>query len=68
MTQVSLYHERLGLLLTCRDAVDFHENVYLREITVENMDPRERERFASFSPRISTSRVTMWVTPPPLTR
>ena len=43
VTQVSLYHERLGLLLTCRDAVDFHENVYLREITVENLVPRARE-------------------------
>ncbi|HYB20828.1 MAG TPA: glycoside hydrolase family 15 protein, partial [Thermodesulfobacteriota bacterium] len=43
ITQISLYHADLGLLLTCRDAVDFHENIYLREIVVENMAPRERE-------------------------
>ena len=32
VTRVSLYQRELGLLLVCRDAVDFHENVYLREI------------------------------------
>ena len=43
ITQVSLYHEGLSILLTCADAVDFHENIYLREVLVENMAPRERE-------------------------
>jgi oligosaccharide amylase len=43
ITEVSLYHEGLGLLLACRDAVDFHEDVYIREIRVENMTPHERE-------------------------
>ncbi|KAF0218369.1 MAG: glycoside hydrolase 15-like [Geobacteraceae bacterium] len=43
VTRISLYHRELGLLLACRDAVDFHENVYLREIEVENMHPAARE-------------------------
>ena len=43
ITQVSLYHEGFGLLIYCRDAVDFHENIYLREITLENLTPRGRE-------------------------
>ena len=42
VTQVSLYHPDLQILLTCRDAVDFHENIYLKEITVENLLPAER--------------------------
>jgi GH15 family glucan-1,4-alpha-glucosidase len=43
VTSVNLHHRELGLLLICRDAVDFHENVYLREISVENLVPRARE-------------------------
>lgn len=43
VTQVSLYHRELGVLLACRDAVDFHENIYLREIIVENLFFEERE-------------------------
>ena len=43
VTQVSLYHEEMGLLLVCHDAVDFHENIYVREISVENLRPRPRE-------------------------
>ncbi|HTY20874.1 MAG TPA: glycoside hydrolase family 15 protein [Geobacteraceae bacterium] len=43
VTQVRLFHRELGLLLLCRDAVDFHENIYLRGIEVENMRPEERE-------------------------
>ncbi len=43
ITQVSLFHEGLGLRLKCRDAVDFQENVYLREISVENLSSRPRE-------------------------
>jgi GH15 family glucan-1,4-alpha-glucosidase len=42
VTQVSLYNERLNLLITCRDAVDFHEDVYLREVTVENLHSTRR--------------------------
>jgi GH15 family glucan-1,4-alpha-glucosidase len=43
VTRVSLYHRELALLLVCRDAVDFHENIYLREIEVENLHPEGRE-------------------------
>jgi len=43
VTEVALYHEKLGLLLTCSDAVDFHENVYLRKIVIENLRPEARE-------------------------
>ncbi len=43
ISQVNLYHSGLGLLISCRDAVDFHENLYLREISVENMRPMPRE-------------------------
>lgn len=43
VTQVHLYHEGLGLLLTCQDAIDFHENLYLRKIGIENLAPRRRE-------------------------
>ncbi len=42
VTRVSLYHKGMGLLLMCRDAVDFHENVYVREIVIENMLPQDR--------------------------
>jgi glucoamylase len=43
VTRVSLYHKNLGVLLMCRDIVDFHENIYVREIIVENMVPHERQ-------------------------
>jgi glucoamylase len=43
VTEVNLYNQQLGLILTCHDAVDFHENVLLREITVENLEPGKRE-------------------------
>jgi len=43
VTRVNLYHRELGVILTCRDAVDFHENIYLREIDVENLLPEQRE-------------------------
>jgi glucoamylase len=43
VTHVNLYHQKMELLLTCRDAVDFHENIFLREITLKNLAPRDRE-------------------------
>ena len=43
VTLVRLSHERLGISLECRDAVDFHEDVFLREITVKNLLPKKRE-------------------------
>lgn len=42
VSQVSLYHPDLKILLMCRDAVDFHENIYVREIIAENMTPESR--------------------------
>ena len=49
VTHVSLSHPDLPLAATCRDAVDFHENVYLREITVTNLlaEKRSLELFLS---------------------
>ena len=35
VTRVTLYHKNLGVLIMCRDIVDFHENIYVREINVE---------------------------------
>lgn len=43
VTSVTLLNEKIGLCLICRDAVDFHENIYLREITIKNILPRDRE-------------------------
>ncbi|MEW6428083.1 MAG: glycoside hydrolase family 15 protein [Thermodesulfobacteriota bacterium] len=43
VTRVSLYHPELAVLLGCRDAVDFHEDIFLREITVENLADRPRQ-------------------------
>ncbi len=49
ITQVTLYHQGLSLRLICRDAVDYQENIYLREILVENIDSRPREIRLFFS-------------------
>lgn len=49
VTQVSLRHRGLGLRLACRDAVDFHEDIYLREITVENLEGQARQVRLFFS-------------------
>ncbi|MBI5015484.1 MAG: glycoside hydrolase family 15 protein [Deltaproteobacteria bacterium] len=55
VTEVSLYREDLRLLLTCRDAVDFHEDVYLREVAVENLAPERREVRLFFCQNFSIS-------------
>ncbi len=55
VTQVTLYHKDMGLLLSCSDAVDFHENIYIRDITVENMVPRDREVRLFFSHNLDIS-------------
>jgi GH15 family glucan-1,4-alpha-glucosidase len=47
VTRADLYHKDLGLLVTCRDVVDFHEDVYVREIRVENLRGEDR-RIAFF--------------------
>ncbi len=43
VTAVDLRHDGLELAVKCRDAVDFHENVYLRDIEVRNLSSRKRE-------------------------
>ncbi|MCL6622333.1 MAG: glycoside hydrolase family 15 protein [Syntrophobacterales bacterium] len=59
VTDVRLYHDSLQLLLRCRDAVDFHEDVWLREVEVENLapDPREVRLFFSLDLSISGNNV-----------
>ena len=42
VTQVTLYNPALNLRLVSQDIVDFHENLYLRQITVENLNEDER--------------------------
>ena len=43
ITRVTATHASWGLQLDCQDAVDFHENVYLKRIRVRNLAARERE-------------------------
>jgi GH15 family glucan-1,4-alpha-glucosidase len=43
VTEVTLYHPGLELLLVCHDVVDFHEDLFIREISVENLASRPRE-------------------------
>jgi glucoamylase len=43
VSQVTLRHPGLALRLECQDAVDFHENIYLRRVTVHNEEDRRRE-------------------------
>ncbi len=49
VTEVKLSHQELGILLICHDAVDFHEDIFLREITIENRWPLPREIRLFFS-------------------
>ena len=37
VTDVKAVNNKLGLELTCNDAVDFHLNIYLKKIVVKNM-------------------------------
>ena len=43
VARVTARHNALGLSLECHDAVDFHENVYIRHITVLNQRDARRE-------------------------
>jgi len=43
VTHVLLENEELGLSILCRDAVDFHENVLVRQFVLHNSHPSERE-------------------------
>ena len=49
VTEVTLHHPQLALRLTCHDAVDFHENLYLRRIDVQDEAGRDREVRLFFS-------------------
>ncbi len=49
VTEVKAKNERLELELTCRDAVDFHLNVYVKEILIRNLASRPREVRLFFS-------------------
>jgi glucoamylase len=43
VTEVLLRHEGLGLEIECRDAVDFHEPVYLRRAVVRDLIGKDRD-------------------------
>jgi glucoamylase len=43
VAQLVLSHPDLQLELTCQDAVDFHQNLYLRQIDIRNLTERERD-------------------------
>lgn len=42
VTNVELINESLGLRIIANDIVDFHENIYFKKLTVENLFDRER--------------------------
>ena len=41
VTEVELVHEDLPVQVVCHDAVDFHENLYLRRLTVTNTSKQD---------------------------
>ncbi|MEW5800564.1 MAG: glycoside hydrolase family 15 protein [bacterium] len=43
VTEVHLIHEDLDIQFITHDLVDFHENIYLRKITIENMSGTDRD-------------------------
>ena len=43
VTNVKLTNKSLKIRITARDLVDFHENIYLKSMTVENLSDEERE-------------------------
>src|SRR5579862_1537552 len=43
VTHVELVHDRLQLRILIHDLVDFHENIYLKKIEVENLSNEEKE-------------------------
>src|SRR6266542_4082851 len=43
VSQVTLGHAGLLLRLSCRDAVDFDRNLYIKEVTVEDITGKERD-------------------------
>ena len=49
VTYVNLENDDLKLRLVCEDAVDFHENLFLRKITAYNLSDHDREIRLFFS-------------------
>jgi len=49
VTRVTLRHPDLALTLVCHDTVDFHENLYLRQVVAQNEADKEREVRLFFS-------------------
>jgi glucoamylase len=43
VTEVTLRHEGLGLMIRCADAVDFHEPAYFRRAIVHDLKGRDRD-------------------------
>ena len=43
VTNVFLTHEGLGLRIQSNDLVDFHENIYLKKLTLENLSDEKKE-------------------------
>ncbi len=43
VTEVKLEHANLKVKLVCNDGVDFHEDLYVRKVVVQNVADRERE-------------------------
>ncbi|HEY0784030.1 MAG TPA: glycoside hydrolase family 15 protein, partial [Thermoanaerobaculia bacterium] len=55
VSEVTLGHSGLGIRVRCRDTVDFDRNLYLKEVTVEDVTGRERDirLFQHFDARLS---------------
>ena len=43
VTEVTLGHAGLGVRVRCRDTVDFDRNLYLKEVTVEDVTGKDRD-------------------------
>src|SRR5437868_7008987 len=43
VSEVTLGHARLGVRVRCRDTVDFDRNLYLKEVTVEDVTGKDRD-------------------------
>lgn len=69
VSRVDLSHRELGLVLTCRDAVDFHEPILVRELRLENLrdEPREITLFLAHDFDISGNSIGDTATFDPVT-
>lgn len=43
VTNVNLSNQQMELMVSAQDAVDFHEDIYVREIEIHNLKPERRE-------------------------